>query len=165
MPGRAPVKLRTTAGAARGSAVRTLAIDFGERRIGLAISDREGRLAVPLETVERTSDRQAAGRIAEIAEREGVERLVAGEPRGLDGRRGDAARRAAAFARRAARACRLPLELVDESLTSVEADERLREAGFGAEERRERIDAVAAQILLEEVLASEERRGGPRGGP
>ncbi len=132
--------------------MRALGIDFGERRIGIAISDPEGRLAVPLATVERETDRRAIGRIAEIAAREGVARLVVGEPVGLDGERGPAARRARAFAARLAERTGLPCELVDEALTSVEARQRL--AAAGADLRRDpgRIDAVAAQILLQDAL-------------
>jgi len=135
--------------------MRALGIDFGERRIGLAISDPAGRLAVPLETIERGTDRKAIARIAEIAGREGVGRLVVGEPVGLDGERGPAALRARAFAARLEARTGLPLEMVGEALTSVEARERLAASGAReADLRRDpgRIDAVAAQILLQEAL-------------
>jgi putative Holliday junction resolvase len=132
--------------------MRSLGIDFGEKRIGLAISDPEGRLAVPLGTIERTDDRSAARRIAEIARREGVERLVLGEPVGLDGRRGTAAERVQRFGQKLAAAAGLPLEMIDESLTSVEAAERLRQAGVDPRREPGRVDAVAAQILLQEAL-------------
>jgi putative Holliday junction resolvase len=125
-----------------------LGIDFGERRIGVALSDPERRLAVPWGVVERTSDRSAIGELAELARSEGATVLVAGEPRGLDGAPGTAARRARRFAERLARAADLPLVLVDEALTSVEAARRLRESGGD----RSRLDAVAAQILLQEAL-------------
>ena len=71
--------------------MRVLGIDFGEKRIGLAVSDPDGRVAIPLETLIRKSDREAIERISDIAHREGVERLVVGEPVGLDGHRGTAA--------------------------------------------------------------------------
>ena len=132
--------------------VRALGIDFGERRIGLAISDPDGRLALPLETVQRDTDRRAIARIAAIARREGAERLVAGEPLGPEGVKGTAAARAARFAHRLAEKLGLPLELVDESLTSVAAEERLREAGIDPRSDRGRVDQVAAQILLQESL-------------
>jgi putative Holliday junction resolvase len=132
--------------------MRALGIDFGERRIGLAISDDEGRLAVPLTTLERRDDRGAAREIARIAREEGVEMLVLGEPRGLAGSRGEAARRAERFGRRLAGVAGLPVELVEETLTSVEARERLREAGVDTRREPGRIDAVAAQILLQQAL-------------
>lgn len=132
--------------------MRSLGIDFGEKRIGLAISDPDGRLAVPLTTLERRNDRSALRQIAEIARREGIERLFLGEPVDLEGRRGPNAERTRRFGERLAAMTGLPLALIGETLTSVEAAARLRAAG--TLERREpgRIDAMAAQILLQEAL-------------
>lgn len=135
--------------------MRALGIDFGEKRIGLAISDPEGRLAVPLTTLERRNDRSAVRAIAEIAWREGVGRLVLGEPVGLDGQRSEAAERARRFGDKLAEVSGLPVRLVNESLTTVEAQQRLREAGVDLRREPERIDAVAAQILLQEALDSD----------
>lgn len=132
--------------------MRSLGIDFGEKRIGLAISDPEGRLAVPLVTLERRNDRSALRQIAEIAQREGVGRLVLGEPVDLEGARGPFAERVRRFGERLAAMTGLPLELVGETLTSAEAAGRLRQAGIGSRRNPERIDAVAAQILLQEAL-------------
>jgi putative Holliday junction resolvase len=132
--------------------MRFLGIDFGEKRIGLAISDPDGRLAVPLATLERRNDRSALRQIAEIARREGVERLVLGEPVDLYGRRGAIAERVRRFGARLAGMTGLPLEWVDEALTSVEAAGRLRQAGTDIRREPGRIDAVAAQILLQDVL-------------
>ena len=137
--------------------MRSLGIDFGERRIGLAISDPEGRLAVPLTTLERRNDRSAVREIAEIARREGVGRLVLGEPIGLDGQRGESAERVRRFGNRLAGITGLPVRLVDESLTTVEAQQRLRAAGVDPRREPGRIDAVAAQILLQEALDSDTR--------
>lgn len=139
--------------------MRFLGIDFGERRIGLALSDSEGHWALPLTTLGRASDHQAIQRIREIALAEGVESLVLGEPRNLDGSRGAAAKRAASFARKLRDHTGLPCQLVDESLTSVEAQERLRKAGLDPRRHRERVDAVAAQILLQQFLDSREEQG------
>jgi putative holliday junction resolvase len=131
------------------SVMRSLGIDFGERRIGLAISDPEGRLAVPLTTLERRNDRSAVREIEEIARREGVGRLVLGEPVGLDGQRGEAAERVRRFGDRLAGMTGLPVRLINESLTTVEAQERLRAAGVDPRREPGRIDAIAAQILLQ----------------
>jgi len=136
--------------------MQTLGIDFGERRIGLAISDAEGTFALPLLTLERRSDQAAIARIGEIIREEEVESLVVGEPVNVDGSRGPAAERAKSFAAKLAAATGLPLRLVGETLTTVAAAARLREAGVDARRARERIDAVAAQILLEEALAAPE---------
>ncbi len=132
--------------------VRTLGIDLGDQRIGLALSDPEGRVAVPLATLPRKSDRHAIRSIVELAEQEGVERLVVGEPLKLDGSRGPAAERARAFAKKLADESGLPCSMVDEALTSVEATRRLKEAGVDPRRQPGRVDAVAAQIILQQAL-------------
>jgi putative Holliday junction resolvase len=136
--------------------VRYLGIDFGERRVGLAISDSAGRLATPLATLDRRSDEQVIGAIRVIVADEAVEALVIGEPRRLDGTAGSAAARAGAFADKLAAATGLPCERIDEALTSVEAEARLREAGLDPRRHRDRLDAIAAQILLQEHLDGRE---------
>lgn len=145
-------------GSTLSTGMRTLGIDFGERRIGVAVSDPEGRFALPLETVRRTSDREAIEHLAGLCTREGVQRLVVGRPRHLDGRESAASRRTASFARKLAAATGLECELVDEGLTSVEAGRRLREAGVDPRAEPARLDAVAAQILLQDALDERLRR-------
>ena len=139
--------------------MRILGIDFGERRIGLAISDGDGRLALPLTTLERRDDRSAIRQILAIARREGVEGLVLGDPVGLDGQRGPAAERIDRFAARLEAASGMPCQRVPETLTSREAESRLAAAGVARRRWPERIDQVAAQILLQEAL--DERRETP----
>jgi putative Holliday junction resolvase len=141
--------------------MKTLAIDFGERRVGLAISDAEGSLALPLDTLERLNDAETIERIADLARDEEIERVVVGEPRGLDGSRGSAARRVAGFAAKLGRRVGLPVVLRDEALTSREARERLRDAGVDPRRHPGRLDAMAAQVLLEEFLADPTRGTGP----
>jgi putative Holliday junction resolvase len=138
---------------------RLLAVDFGEARIGLAVS--HGELALPLRTLERTSDEAAIAAIAELAREEGVTALVVGEPRRLDGTRGSAVERVHAFAKKLGAACGLPCTFVDEALTSRAAEARLREAGIDPRRHPERVDQVAAQLLLEEAL----RRAGSAPAP
>jgi len=132
--------------------LRLLGIDFGLKRIGLAISDDEGLWALPLTTLERRDDRGAARQIARIVEQEKVGGLVLGEPLLLDGSRGEAAERVLRFAERLRRTLDLPLELISETLTSAAAEERLREAGVDFRKNPQRVDAVAAQILLQDAL-------------
>jgi putative Holliday junction resolvase len=138
--------------------MRAIGIDFGERRIGIALSDPAGRMALPWGTLERRNDRSAVRQIADLARREGVARLVLGDPRAGDGSVGPASERVRRFGLRLAEVSGLEVELIDESLTSVEAAARLREAGVGARTGRERqgqgatLDAVAATVLLEEAL-------------
>ncbi|MEM7351240.1 MAG: Holliday junction resolvase RuvX [Acidobacteriota bacterium] len=132
--------------------MRALGIDFGEKRIGLAVSDIEGRWALPLTTLERQTDRRAIYRIAELANSQGVGLLVVGEPLGHDGSAGEAAQRVHRFGRRLGKASGLPVHWVNEALTTVEAAERLQEVGLDRDEKSGRRDAVAAQILLQEAL-------------
>ncbi len=156
--------------------LRALGIDFGEKRIGLAISDADGRWAMPLATLERRTDRRAAHQIADLARREGVGLLVFGERHGLDGKAGDTAPRIRRFGQRVARITGLPIRWINEALTTVEATERLRAANLDRQgrqgrpgrqdpgrqdpgrqdpDRRDLRDAVAAQILLQEALDQE----------
>src|ERR1700734_2198576 len=109
--------------------VRALGIDFGEKRIGIAISDPNGPVAVPLPPLARRNDRSAVAQIAEIARREAVGRLVLGEPLGLDGRSSPQTERVRRFGDRLPAAAGLPLRYVDGALTSHEAAARLRTAG------------------------------------
>jgi len=132
--------------------MRALGIDFGERRIGVAISDPEGTYALPKETLVRIDDSSALAAIAAIAKRENVSWIVVGEPLRADGSAGPPALRARRFATRLGKACGLPVETIDETLTSHAADARLREAGLAPSRRRERRDALAAQLLLQEAL-------------
>ena len=144
--------------------MRALGIDFGERRIGLAISDPAGGYALPWKVLERSSDRAAVETIAALAAEEGVELLVIGEPRRpLDGESGAAARRARGFGAKLARRTGLEVVWVDETLTSRAAAARLGESGAARRARRERLDAVAAQILLQEALDRRARGGGGAG--
>lgn len=134
--------------------VRVLAIDFGERRIGLAVSDASGRVVVPVGAVARASDAQAAAAVARAAKEREVARLVVGLPRNLDGSEGLIARRARNFARRLGEASGLPVDLHGEGLTSAEAERDLRDAGFDRGRREAARDAEAAAVLLRDWLAS-----------
>lgn len=139
--------------------MRTLGIDFGERRIGLAVSDPRGRVAVPFDTIERQTDRRAAYRIADLVKQEDIEVLVLGEPKSLLGERGEAVERVHRFGQRLVRITGLPLYWVDEALTTVEATERLQQAGLDRRDDPGRRDALAAQIILQEAL--DRRIAGP----
>jgi putative Holliday junction resolvase len=142
--------------------MRYLGVDFGERHIGLALADDDGRLAVPVDVVTRASDAQAVAAVLEVAGREDVRAIVVGEPLRLDGSAGDAAERARAFAAKLGAATALEIVLHDEALTSHEAASRLREAGAKRRRRgtgrrgkgrpHDAIHSVAAQILLQDWL-------------
>ena len=138
--------------------MRVLAVDFGEKRIGLAVSDESGNLVVPVGAVARTSDAQAAADVARAAAEREVSRVVVGLPRNLDGSEGAIARRARNFARRLGEASGLPVDLHGEALTSVAADAALDDAGVPARHRAGARDAEAAAVLLRDWLAA--RAGG-----
>ncbi len=139
----------------RPTAMRSLGIDFGERRIGVAISDDHARLALPLTTIERRSDRQAIGALREIIRQEQIERLVIGEPCDEEGVPTTLAARIRQFGERLAKVVELPIRWTDESLTSVEAERQLREMGIDPRRHKGRIDMLAARILLQDVLDAE----------
>lgn len=128
--------------------MRLLGIDFGEKRVGLAISDDGERVATPLATIARSSDSQVVAEILSIVAQEQIGGIIIGEPRRHDGSRGDAARRVHSFSHKLHRASGLTIQLSDELLTTREAANRLR----GGRHQRTRRDALAAQILLQQVL-------------
>ena len=126
-------------------------LDFGKRRIGLALAYGADGMVIPLEVIERKSlVRDLARVVARLAELE-VSRVIVGLPLNMDGTEGRAAQSAAQFADELRQASGLVVELFDERLTSFEARERLRE--FGGRHPRGGIDAIAAAIILEGWLA------------
>ena len=132
-----------------------LAFDFGIRRIGIATGDWETRLAHPLEVIDAEDNTTRFARIAAlIGEWQPVE-LVVGLPLSLEGEEHDLSRRARRFANQLHGRFALPVALVDERLTSREADQNLREAGVKARARRAVEDSVAAQCILDDHFAHE----------
>jgi len=130
--------------------MRVLAVDFGERRIGLATSDASGRIATPRRTLARRDDLRAAEEIARFCREEEVELVVFGLPRSPDGVESAFASRVRSFARKFAAVCDLPQRFHEETLTSVEAARRLP-PGAASEE----VDRAAAAVLLEDFLEHE----------
>jgi putative Holliday junction resolvase len=131
---------------------RILAVDFGTRRIGLAVSDALGITAQGLATLERTQLDRDLRHIAALAEEYAVERVIVGNPLSASGRDNVMSRRAAEFAAKLQRRVSCPVELWDERLTSVEANRVLRESGMGIEKRRRAADRVAVTLLLQQYL-------------
>jgi putative Holliday junction resolvase len=130
---------------------RVLGLDLGDVRIGVAISDDERRLAVPLGTV-RTGAPHDLRAIAELVREHGVALVVVGHPRSLSGERGEAARKAEAFAEALRAALPVPVVLQDERLSTAEAERALREAGAGGRRRRRAVDRSAATVILQAYL-------------
>lgn len=154
--------------AAPAKTTHILALDYGRARIGLAIAAAGSVLAQPLATLERINRNEDMRRIREIVREHGVRQIVAGLPLRLDGTRGEMAEEAARFARRVHKELGLPVEMVDERLTSWEAERQLEEqqgrqfhgAAAHAPSRAHRagrparpgVDAMAAAIILKEYL-------------
>ena len=132
--------------------MRVLAFDFGIKRIGLALSDPEGRLALPYSTLIKKDNTQLLAEIEDIVHREGVQGLVVGLPMGLHGQETLSTRQARNFARRLSRAISLPVYLQDETLTSSEAAHRLKASGLRGRRHKEVLDQLAATIILESFL-------------
>jgi putative Holliday junction resolvase len=134
-----------------------IAVDYGRRRIGVAASDPLGITAQGVATLDGR-DRPAAldALAALVAERE-AERVLVGHPVNLDGTAGPMAREAEAFAVALRARLRVPVDLVDERLSSFAADQALREAGLSRRERAAREDRVAAALLLRAWLDARAR--------
>jgi putative Holliday junction resolvase len=129
---------------------RILGIDFGRRRIGVAISDELQFLAHPLETI--AAGKNAVPRIAAIVRDKKIDHIVAGIPRNMDGSFGAAANEALEFVEqlRATVPCRITTW--DERLTTVAANRALRESGKKTRDTRAYVDQVAAQMILQSYL-------------
>ncbi|HKW60158.1 MAG TPA: Holliday junction resolvase RuvX [Candidatus Dormibacteraeota bacterium] len=132
--------------------MRVLAVDPGAKRVGLAVSDPTGTIAQPLTTIRAEPAETLAERLAAVARHEDAERIVVGLPRRLDGSLGPEAKAARELATELRRASGLPVELVDERLTTAAAEKSLLETGMRREKRRANIDRVAAAILLQSHL-------------
>ncbi len=140
---------------------RLLAIDFGTKRMGLAVSDSLGITAQGLPTLERTGREDDLRKIRDVVEKYSAERVILGNPLSLRGSETAMSRRVAKFAQELRRRLSCPVELWDERLTSAQANRVLRESGAGIEKRRRAADRVAATLFLQSYLdhlANEEAR-------
>lgn len=129
--------------------MRTLGVDVGRVRIGLALADDVLRTAQPLTTLVRRGDARDFAAIAELVREYEVSRLVVGLPLNMDGSEGASARFARAMAEKLGAYLALPVELADERLSSFEAEQRLRDRGVSAKDARGSVDAEAAAVILQ----------------
>jgi putative Holliday junction resolvase len=137
--------------------MRYLAIDFGERRVGLATGDDETRIASPLDVVATGSEEERDRQLEVwIADRE-PDALVLGLPLLADGSEGPAAKRVRAIAAAWERRFRLPVHLVDEHLSSYVADQQMSHSGLTRGKKKMRRDALAAATILRDFFASRDR--------
>jgi len=132
--------------------VRVLAVDWGVRRVGLAVCDPRETIASGLPTLTVQSLEQALEGVARVAAEVEAERLVVGLPLRMDGGRGEAAIAAQEFADRLQARCGLPVETYDERLTSAMSVRRLHEVGTRTGRAKGKVDQGAAVVLLESYL-------------
>lgn len=131
-----------------------MAIDFGDARTGLAVSDALGVLCGEAWTMEEWNMERLAARIAQEAQKRGVERLVLGLPKNMDGTEGPRAEKSRALKALLERESGLPVTLWDERRSSIEAHAILHAQGKREKAHRKTVDAVAASLILEGYLGS-----------
>ena len=129
-----------------------MGLDFGEKTIGVEVSDRMRSVASPLETVRRAKFTQDAARLLEIAAAREIAGIVIGLPLNMDGSEGPRCQSTRAFARNLERLTPLPLAFWDERLSTVAAERALLEADTSRKRRGEVIDHVAAGVILQGAL-------------
>lgn len=139
------VQAQTGSAAAR----RAIGVDFGSRRVGIAVADELGKMAHARPYLDARDLPRLLKELGELAQNEGVGTFVLGLPRSMDGSEGIAARRVRHFATLLQKSSGAKVELVDERLTTLQATLRLREQGLDARKMRERIDSASAAILLQ----------------
>jgi len=144
--------METTSSATRPRPSRTLALDFGSRNIGLAISDELGVTAQGLPTLRRTNRRNDLDHLRRVIKQHGVAELVIGLPLRMSGQEGVQAERVKEFAELLRTKFKLPVHLFDERLTTVEANRVLCESEMGMQRRAEVVDQLAAVLILQSYL-------------
>ncbi|MBG0790808.1 MAG: Holliday junction resolvase RuvX [Desulfovibrionaceae bacterium] len=132
--------------------MRALGIDFGLKRVGLAVCDPAGVLVSPLRTIERTTRNALFDELTEIIQDESIEAVVVGLPLSLAGEDTLTTRQARNFAESLKRRTDVPIHLMDERLSSAEAEEELNAAGLRGKKRKMALDSQAAVIILRSWL-------------
>lgn len=134
--------------------MRTMGLDYGERRIGVAISDAFGWTAQGSEVIDKKLVKDELGRIEELVKLHEVDNLIVGLPKNMNGTIGPSGENCIAFAERLRQKLGLPVQLWDERLTTVAAERTLLEADVSRSKRKQVIDKMAAAILLQSYLDS-----------
>ena len=129
-----------------------MALDYGTRRIGLAISDVAGVIAFPAGALVSNGRARDLEELRRLAADRGVQRIVVGLPIHMSGRKGETAQAAEKFANEVAKVTGLPVEMLDERWTTREAERALAESKSGRRKRREAVDSAAATLLLQTWL-------------
>lgn len=140
--------------------MRAVALDIGEVRVGIAATDASGSMATPVKVLPAQEVLAASASFRRILEDAEPEVLVCGRPLTMAGERGPQAERIETQAAAIAKACGLPLEFVDERLSSEEAKRILREQGLSERQMRGKVDMIAASLILESWLSANGRAEG-----
>ena len=136
------------------SSMRIAALDVGDARIGIAVSDELGLTVRGLGMIRRVGGQRDLDALRRVLEPVGPERLVVGLPLNMDGTEGPRARKTRAFGERVGAHLGLPIEFWDERLTTVEADQMLRDAKVNWRRRKGLVDEAAATVILRDYLAA-----------
>ena len=137
-----------------------LCIDYGERRVGLAVSDVEDMFAHGLPTLDRRECADLIAAIHDLAREHDASEIVIGLPRNMDGSLGPAAETVQAFATELSERVGLPVTFIDERLTTSRAHAAMKHAGMSRKTRAQKADRAAAQMMLQSYLDRQRRRGG-----
>jgi putative Holliday junction resolvase len=139
---------------------RRLAVDVGRVRLGVALCDREGILASPLDAVTRSSDlSETISLLANLVDTHGVIEVYVGDPLSLSGRQTDSTSDARSLAADLSQSISIPVRLIDERLTTVTAATKLRASGISAKDSKSIIDSASAVEILESALSFEKNSG------
>ena len=134
--------------------MRVLAIDHGTKRMGIALSDPSGMIALPLEFIPAEPFNKFLERLKVLIHNKEVEMILIGMPRNMDGSYGPAAAKVQEFVAVLKEAIAIPIKTWDERLTSTQANRLLVEADVRRKDRKEKVDKAAAAILLQSFLDS-----------
>jgi len=140
---------------------RVLAVDFGDARTGLAATDWTGSIAVPLPRIDARDPAQVVRAVVELVRERDTQVVVLGMPLLLDGQAGQRAQRTAAFKTLLQQGLTVPVVAVDESHSTDEAHERLKDGGLKAKRRKDLADSVAALVILERYRQTLRKQGAP----
>lgn len=138
--------------------MKLLGLDYGDRRIGVAVSDAFGWTAQGIEVVQRRDDDSHMRRIAELATLHEVEEVVVGLPKNMNGTIGPRGELCIEFAESLRELLGLPVHLWDERLTTVSAERTLLEADVSRKKRKQVVDKIAAGLILQNYLDSKSKR-------
>lgn len=129
-----------------------LGVDYGSRRLGFAVSDAMGMMALPLEVREVHDPGEAVQAVCQLCASRPIAKIVVGLPLNMDGTEGPAVEKVRAFVEQLAEAVTIPIETYDERLSTVSAERILLEADTSRKKRKKVIDKLAAQIFLQAYL-------------